>query len=227
MNTLTEKGIPIFRIGVNGQTIESSDDFETWYETVAICIAGNLVRKSTKNRGMFLFVYHVSKQGPSGVKYTTTKDERGDTNWRSTMSFSQEGRLYYNDSLMDVVHTALAPPRKASDIFRIEVNGQTLESSNEFETWYDTVQIYSEGSLVKKARGKFLFIYYVWKMGPADVKYTTTKDERGDSNWKSTMRYALDGRLYYNEKLIDVVEGALPSPFSSLQSPSGLNSSWA
>ena len=133
MNTLTEKGIPIFRIGVNRQiverqgsddtslTIESSDDFETWYESVAICIAGNLVRKSARNRGMFLFVYHVLKEGPSGpncaVKYTTTKDERGDTNWRSTMSFPQEGRLYYNENLMDVVHTALAPPRKASQLY--------------------------------------------------------------------------------------------------------------
>lgn len=123
--------------------------------------------------------------------------------------------------------------RRARAAVRIAVNDQPITSGPEFESWYDAIEVEEGGSIVKKrseTRAKFLFIFHVLTRGPLGESYTATADENGDK-WGSTLRYTVDGELYYNGARMTVRDrtplafSAQPMPSTSVAGPSGAGSS--
>lgn len=83
------------QITVDSEKVTEDSHFQKWYENVKITDE-NMESVEKKNaKAKFLFIYHVLGKGPFGKKYIATRDEHGQV-WNSTLEFSIEGKLYYN-----------------------------------------------------------------------------------------------------------------------------------
>lgn len=132
-----------------------------------------------------------------------------------------------HSTLLEHVSYGSSNKRKRSAI-TIVVDGESITSDPYFESWYDTVHIEVNDSVVQKVeknRAKFLFIYHVMTQGPLNKLYTATRDERGA--WGSKLRYTQDGELYYNAELMTVREAAPPATSSVASSSQSIRPSGA